>query len=180
MLIGPCGAAFSAAAVAWTPVVSEGSDSSRLDAAEEDVAAGATESWSEDAAEEDVASVVLALVDGETVDDGAALDVVEETDEELGAGGVTALCTAGTTLELVIGDDAALETGADETTVCKVVAGTAAGLAAVALFGNDPSPQRHEHAQEPSALRVPVPFAMAPGEPTAGCAARIRLVNAWD
>lgn len=177
MLIGPCGAAFSAAAVAWTPVVSEGSDSSRLDAAEEDVAAGATESWSDDAAEEDVASVVLALVDGEPVDDGAALDVVEETDGELGAG-VTALCTAGTTLELVIGEDAALETGADETTVCKVVAGTAAGFAAVALFGNDPSPQRHEHAQEPSALRVPFPFAMAPGEPTAGCAARIRLANA--
>lgn len=61
-------------------------------------------------------------------------------------------------------------------TVCRVVApiagawGAWAAAGAAPPIGNDPAPHRHEHAHDPSAFRVPVPAAMAPGCPTAGAA----------
>jgi hypothetical protein len=68
----------------------------------------------------------------------------------------------------------------DFATVCRVVAPTAgacgawagawAAAGAAPLIGNDPVPQRHEHPHVPSAFRVPIPAAMAPGWPTAGAA----------
>jgi hypothetical protein len=142
-----------------------------------------------EAPEEDVAAASLALVGDEGADVGAALDAADEMDEELVvAEEVTALCAVGAALEPELEDGAALETDADvstvlddaadeawdtEATVCNVVAEIEAEFApAAALFGNDPSPQRHEQAQEPSGLVVPVPLAIAPGDPTAGAAAK--------
>lgn len=176
MSMGSAGcAATCAAAVACTPVA-------------------VRDNSSEDAPEVDVAALLVAAIDSsrdEAADVGATLDAavvdeeLEETEED-----VTALCAAGAMLELAIDEDATaldtvtLDTATDEAceaTVCKVVAAIdAAGLAAPALFGNDPSPQRHEHAQEPSGFKVPVPFAIAPGEPTAGAAAASNLLVAYE
>jgi hypothetical protein len=178
MFMGSAGPATAAAAVACTAVVAGARDSSSVDARVEDVSATA--------------------VGDEAADVGAALDVAEEMDEELVADDdVTTLEVAGAALELEIDEDAVLEIAADDTaldtasddttldiaadeawdteaTVCNVVAEFGA---AAALLGNDPSPQRHEQAQEPSAFVVPVPLAMAPGDPTAGAAARRLLVS---
>lgn len=179
MLMGSADCAIAAAAVACAPVVARANDNCREDAPEDDVAALA----------------LVADIDNssdEAADVGAALDAAvsdDEDDEELAAAEeVTALCATGAALELSINDDTAaletvLDTAADEAgdteaTVCKVVAAIEAGLAAAAaLFGNDPSPQRHEQSQDPSELVVPLPLAKAPGEPTAGAAAIIMLVS---
>ena len=181
--MGSAGPATAAAAVACTAVVAGAKDSSSVDARVEDVSAPA-------------------LVGDEVADVGAVLDVTEEMDEELvAADDVTALEVAGAALELEVDEDAVLETTAGDTaleiasdditldtatdeawnteaTVCNVVAEIGTEFAAAAaLLGKDPSPQRHEHAQEPSAFVVPVPLAMAPGDPTAGAAARRLLVS---
>jgi hypothetical protein len=174
MLMGSagCAAAAAAAAVAWTPVAVR--DNSREDAPAVDVALLVAEI---DNSRDEAAEVEAPL------DAVATNEEVEATVED-----VTALCASGAALELAVDEAAiALDTELDteldidaliaaadeacEVTVFKVVAAIdAAGLVAAALIGNDPSPQRQEHAQEPSGFKVPVPLAKAPGEPTAGAA----------
>jgi hypothetical protein len=125
------------------------------------VLAAAIDNWRDDSPDVGAAlgAAVTSLCATGAELDIAALDAV-----------VTSLCATGAEL-----DTAALDADGDEAceaTVCKVVAAIDAGLAAAAgLFGNDPSPQRHEHAQEPSVFKVPLPLAKAPGDPTAGATA---------
>ena len=123
----------------------------------------------------------------EAADIGAAPDAALED--------VTALCATGATVELELdGEEATFEAAfaaeafdeAVEVTVCKVVAaidaaGIAAGVPAGALLvENDPPPQRQEHAQEPSGFSVPVPFTMAPGEPTAGARRPLVFMKTYE
>ena len=56
----------------------------------------------------------------------------------------------------------------DEMTVERVVALAAAGGSTLVAMENEPYPQRHEQSQAPFANMVPVPRAIAPGDPTAG------------
>jgi hypothetical protein len=69
---------------------------------------------------------------------------------------------------------------ATEATVCKVVAALGGATPAAAMiFIKDPAPQGQEQSHEPSDATVPVPWAIAPGEPTSGAAARRMLVDAF-
>jgi len=80
------------------------------------------------------------------------------------------------TAALVTADDpTAEETLEAETIVCIVVAATAGG--AIATLLKELAPQRQEQSHTPAAFIVPVPFATAPEEPTAGAAAGVVTVE---
>ena len=58
-----------------------------------------------------------------------------------------------------------------ERVVARLEAATEEMAGAAPMAPKEPAPQRHWQLQEPSEAIVPVPWAIAPGEPTAGAAA---------
>jgi hypothetical protein len=143
--------------------------------------------------DEDAAlDVVTALCAAGMADDSIPTDDVALTAEacvgaEDALGGLTAtseeLLAPTTTPAAVTVDEPAKADEAweaTEATVCKVVAALGGATPAAAMiFIKDSAPHRQEQSHEPSDATVPVPWAIAPGEPTAGAAARRMLVEAF-
>lgn len=125
--------------------------------------------WACAVAEVDVLGMAAVVVEEEEI--VADIAGITDEDEVLPAGGATTEEAEDFTEEI-----AAVESVVGIAAEGAVPATEVAGGAPIALISpNEPAAQRHEQSQEPSGLSFPVPWAMEPGDPTAGALAVSRF-----
>ena len=115
----------------------------------------------------------LLVTDDVALSAEACVGVADMT-EELPAAAEELLAPMITPAAVTVDEPTSAEDALDATdaTVCKVVAALGGKTPAAAmLFVKDPAPHRQEQSHAPFERRVPVPCAIAPGDPTAGATA---------